>query len=171
MRSSTQPVILFLEDDQDTRELVQLTLALAGIRVHSVTMRSEAWNVAVENWFDLFLLDGKLPDGDSFQLCADLCEFAPEKPVVFYSALAFPKDMQRAFDAGASAFFKKPFMGDLGAEITELLQTGKRTEPKVQENIRWVEDSVQIIEPSNSFARSVGAGKDHSDNVLCFTKM
>ncbi len=170
MISPVQPFILFLEDDQDTREMVHLTLDLAGIRVHSVTTRADAWTIALENEFNLYLLDGKLPDGESFQLCADLREIAPEKPIVFYSALAFPNDMQRAFDAGATAYLKKPFEGDLGAEINEILRAGKRPETKVDEDNWWIEDSVQIIEPANYFPRTDETYQNVADNVIPFVK-
>ncbi len=168
MRSSTQPVILLLDDDQDTRELVQLTLALVGIRVHGTTTHREAWDFAVANWFDLYLLDGKMPGGDSFQLCADLREFAPEKPIVFYSGMVSPDYMQSAFDAGASAFLKKPFMGDLGDEITRLLRTGTPAAETVFSDNEWIDDSALIVERSNRFTRTVGSQDDVADNVLSF---
>ncbi len=168
MRSSNQPVILFLDDDQDTRELVQLTLALAGIRVYCAKTRSEAWDIATANRFDLYLLDGKLPDGDSCQLCADLRELAPDKPIVFLSALVSPSYMQRAFDAGASAFLKKPFMGNLGEEILQLLRSSKRATREVNED--FVQDSVQIIEPFDKFERTANADDDADDDVVSFAK-
>src|SRR5688500_13221714 len=107
-----KPTILFLDDDPDTREMVAVTLRLAGMNVILAKTRSEAWKLANEVWFELYLLDGLLPNGDSFQLCADLREFAPYTPIVFYSGLAFEKEIQRGFDAGANAYLTKPYDGN-----------------------------------------------------------
>jgi Response regulators consisting of a CheY-like receiver domain and a winged-helix DNA-binding domain len=121
MTNSFRPTILFLDDDVDTRELVKITLEMSGIRVALAETRVETWRIAQDLLFDLYLLDGKLPNGDSFQLCADLKEYSPETPIVFYSGLVTKKDIQRGFDAGASAYLKKPFLGDLAQEIRQLI--------------------------------------------------
>ncbi len=163
-RSYFQPVILFLDDDDNTPGLVHIKLGLAGIRSHSVTKRSDAWNVAIANEFDLYLLDGKLPHGDSFQLCADLREFAPEKPIVFYSELVSPTDRQRAFDAGASAFLKKPFDGDLGAELFALMRTGHRALGTVASEDGFTTDVVRISNRANTFRQAFETDDNTTDH-------
>ncbi len=93
MKDPRPPRILFLEDDEDARELVSIILHLRGIDTALVSTRSDAWNLANEESFDLFLLDGLVPNGDSFRLCADLRELRPHTPIVFYSAMTFPIDI------------------------------------------------------------------------------
>lgn len=167
---STQPNVLFLDDDADTRELVSVTLSLAGMNVVLAETRSEAWKLANEQWFELYLLDGKLPNGDSFQLCADLRELSPHTPIVFYSGLAFKQDMQRAFDAGASAYFTKPYEGDLGAELFDILHSGKSSAAPKKSAQPVIIDTVQLVECALTAEHAQKPGSFTPDNVRIFSK-
>ncbi len=109
--------ILFLEDDEDTRELVRFTLTQSGMNMVAAETRHEAWDLAQKGAFDLYLLDGLLPNGDSLQLCRDLRKFTPKTPVVFYSGLAHTGNIRRGFDAGCDDYLVKPFFGDLAARL------------------------------------------------------
>ncbi len=125
MKPHYKPSVLFLDDDKDTREMVALTLGLAGMDVALAKDQAEAWELASKHWFELYLLDGLLKSGNAFELCADLREFLPHTPIVFYSGLAFKKDIQRGFDAGATAYLTKPFHGDLAKELFEIMNMAK----------------------------------------------
>lgn len=120
-----KPNVLFLEDDADTRELVKYTLEQAGISVISVETVALAWQAALAHEVDLFLLDGLIPHGDSLRLCQDLRSLEPDKPIVFYSGLAYTADIQNGIDAGATAYLVKPYSGDLAEEILRYIEGGK----------------------------------------------
>ncbi len=111
--------ILFLEDDEDTRELVGFTLKRSGINIVSAETRHEAWDLAQKDAFDLYLLDGLLPNGDSLQLCRDLRKLSPFIPVVFYSGLAHKENIRRGFDAGCDDYLVKPYSGDLAGTLLD----------------------------------------------------
>ncbi len=125
METPTKPNVLFLEDDADTRELVKFSLEQAGINVISAQSVAEAWQAALAHEVDLFLLDGLIPNGDSIKLCVDLRMIEPDKPIVFYSGLAYKTDIQKGIDAGATAYLTKPYSGDLGEDILRYIQGGK----------------------------------------------
>ena len=101
--------VLYLEDDEDSREMVTFMLNLSGIEVSSVTSSKDAARLAKSEIFDLYLLDGLLPTGDSLQLCRDLRADNPSTPIIFYSALGFQSDIQKGFEAGANDYLVKPF--------------------------------------------------------------
>ncbi len=117
--------VLFLEDDCGTREMVILTLRLSGMKVLCAKTRDEAWDLAHKYIFDLFLLDGLLPNGDSLELCRQLREFAPYTPIVFCSDLKHQADKQKGLDAGANNYLTKPFSGNLAETLfqTSVSQT------------------------------------------------
>ena len=117
--------ILYLEDDRDSIELVRFTLELDGIVVTSVSTSEEALEMAQTRGFDLYLLDGLLQSGYSFELCRQLRDFDPQAPIVFYSALGFPKDIAEGVAAGADVYLTKPFLGDLSATIRETIAEKK----------------------------------------------
>jgi DNA-binding response OmpR family regulator len=117
MQTPPKPNVLFLEDDADTRELVKFSLEQAGINVISAETVADAWQAALSRDVDLYLLDGLIPHGDSLKLCRDLRTIEPDKPIVFYSGLAYKADIQKGLDAGATGYLVKPYSGDLAEEI------------------------------------------------------
>jgi DNA-binding response OmpR family regulator len=117
--------VLYLEDDEDSRDLVRFTLRLSGFDVETAITVEEAEQMARDREFDLFLLDGLLPCGNSLELCRTLHRLDPVKPVVFYSALGFAADVRKGLDAGASAYLVKPYSGDLPETLLKIIDIAK----------------------------------------------
>ena len=123
--------VLYVEDDEDTVEMVTYMLGMSGIEVVSVSSSNEAVRLAKDDLFDLYLLDGLLPAGYCFELCKELRENDPEVPIVFYSGLGFPADLKRGAEAGADLNLVKPYPGDLAETITETIRKHKRPVPSI----------------------------------------
>ena len=121
MQSPEKAHILYLEDDPEAVDLVSFTLGAASIAVTTVDSGEEMLRLAQAGKFDLFLLDGLLPSGYSFDLCPELRAAAPEVPIVFYTALGFPGEVQQGTDAGADAYLLKPFTGDLAETLMDVI--------------------------------------------------
>jgi two-component system response regulator PilR (NtrC family) len=114
--------ILWVENDQDNREVVALFLHLSGYIVTSVINAAEAVGLAQSRRFDLYLPGDWLPHGKESRLCAQLHQFAQRCPILFFSAGAYPADRQRAMEAGALEYLTKPSDFDRLAEsVTRLL--------------------------------------------------
>lgn len=128
MKSTHNARVLYVEDDEDTVEMVTFMLKMSGIDVVSVSSSKEAVRLAKNDLFDLYLLDGLLPTGRSYELCKELRENDPAVPIVFYSALGYPDDLQRGAAAGADLYLVKPFSGDLADAITETIRKFQRPE-------------------------------------------
>ncbi len=114
--------ILYLEDDPSSIELVEFTLGLANMDVVSTASCEEAEWLACSRKFDLYLLDGLLPSGYSFDLCRKLRQTDPRVPIAFYTALGFPSEVEKGGDAGADAYLLKPFLGDLAETLATLIR-------------------------------------------------
>lgn len=125
MASARKAHILYLEDDADSVELVRFTLESAGIDVAVVDSGEKALQLVKDREFDLFLLDGLLPSGYSFELCPKLRAAAPSVPIVFYTALGYPSEVQQGTDAGADAYLVKPFMGDLAETLLGIIEEAR----------------------------------------------
>lgn len=117
--------VLYLEDDEDSRELVSFMLGLSGINVETAVTVKEAERAAMTRNFDLYLLDGLLPCGDSLELCRTLRQSDPIKPIVFYTALGFQADVQKGLAAGATAYLVKPYSGDLSETVLKIIDRSK----------------------------------------------
>ena len=108
-------------DDDDTCELLSTTLGFSDIEVKATGSITEALQLAQTEPFDLFLLETRLPDGDGYQLCSCLHNFAPQTPIVFYSAEAYETDRQKGLSAGATAYLVKPYFDDLASTVLQII--------------------------------------------------
>src|SRR6185295_18395967 len=95
-----QKQILYIEDHDDTRELIALLLADPNYRVTTTSTSRDALKLARHEHFDLYLLDSWLPDCSGVELCKQLREFDRETPIMFLSAAAYETDKQAAMASG-----------------------------------------------------------------------
>jgi DNA-binding response OmpR family regulator len=122
-----QKQILYIEDHDDTRDLVALVLADSNCRVTTTSSSKEFLNLASQQHFDLYLLDSWLPDGSGIELCKQLREFDNETPIMFLSAAAYETDKQAAMNSGAQRYLVKPAdIPGLRVEIDALLAVANK---------------------------------------------
>jgi DNA-binding response OmpR family regulator len=100
--------ILFVDDDDDTCEMMRLLLQHSGYRVTTAETIVDALGLAKAERFDLYLLDNWLPDGLGLELCQQLRALYPASPIVFYSGIAQESEIQKARAAGADDYLVKP---------------------------------------------------------------
>jgi DNA-binding response OmpR family regulator len=118
MKRKSNLRVLYVEDDQDSADMVEITLRFADIDVFQSSSVDHAWKRALTESFDLYLLDGKVKDGATLGLCGKLHEMAPDTPILFYSGLAGQADIQNGLDAGAREYLVKPYFGNLADTVT-----------------------------------------------------
>lgn len=120
--------ILYVEDDEDTRELVTYLLARGNYKVLPAENYDDALRLARANQFDLYLIDNWMSGGSGIDLCRKLREFNSWTPILFYSGAAYECDKQQAFAAGAQGYLVKPAENDdLVSEVSRLISAAKRT--------------------------------------------
>lgn len=100
--------VLCAEPHEDTCSLITLMLGKQGHEVVSAQTVHDCLELARRERFDLYMLDDDYVDGTSIELCRELRALTPETPILFFSALAFPRDRERALAAGALAYLTKP---------------------------------------------------------------
>src|SRR4030095_581684 len=101
MQKTNTPRVLYIEDHEDTRELVTLVLEQRSYEVVTGSSIESGVALAGSQQFDLYLLDSWLPDGSGLDLCRQIREFDKVTPIVFYSAAAFENDRCASLDSGA----------------------------------------------------------------------
>jgi DNA-binding response OmpR family regulator len=115
--------ILYIEDHEDTRELVTLLLAQKSYEVITGSTIESGVTLAGSGQFDLYLLDSWLPDGSGLDLCQRIREFDKTTPIIFYSAAAYAADHELAMKCGAQAYLVKPSpVSDLCDLVNELIE-------------------------------------------------
>src|SRR4051794_410870 len=98
--SKTKCRILYVDDHEDSAEMLKLMLASEDYEVQTAASVEEALSKAREQEFDLFVLDKRLPDGSGTDLCRMLNDEKSEAPCIFYSGDAYEIHRQEAFAAG-----------------------------------------------------------------------
>ena len=120
--------ILYLEDDEDTRDLVTWVLATHNYKVVAAENCDDALMLARSTQFDLYLIDNWMSECSGIDLCRKLREFNPRTPILFYSGAAYERDKQQAFAAGAQGYLVKPVDNDeLIEQVSRLISAAKRT--------------------------------------------
>jgi DNA-binding response OmpR family regulator len=100
--------VLYIEDHEDTRELVTLVLEQKSFEVVTGATIAVGVDLAGSQDFDLYLLDSWLPDGSGLDLCKQIRKFDNTTPILFYSAAAYEIDRDQALKSGAQAYLVKP---------------------------------------------------------------
>ncbi len=100
--------ILIVEDEETIAELEKDYLELSGFEVEVSTDGPAGLSKAVEEDFDLFILDLMLPGVDGFEICRQIRE-AKNTPILMVSAKKDDIDKIRGLGLGADDYITKPF--------------------------------------------------------------
>lgn len=121
------PRVLYIEDHEDTRELVTLLLNQKSYEVVTGATIESGIALAIAQKFDLYLLDSWLPDGSGLDLCQRIREFDQTTPILFYSAAAYASDHEKALQCGAQAYLIKPSQpSELCRMVSELIEQSRQ---------------------------------------------
>ncbi|HXN30712.1 MAG TPA: response regulator [Polyangiaceae bacterium] len=104
--------ILVIEDSDSIRHMIEALVRGRGHEVEAVPSGAKGIDSALTHPPDAILLDLHLPGGfDGFDVCRKLRQAQPTcaVPIIIISALTDEASKQRALDAGATAYYTKPF--------------------------------------------------------------
>jgi CheY-like chemotaxis protein len=113
--------ILYVDDHDDSAEMLKLILADADYEVETARNIEEALQMAMEGTFDLYVLDKRLPDGSGLELIKRLNALTPYVPCVVYTGDAYELHQKEALAAGAAAYVPKPDIEKLIETVTRFL--------------------------------------------------
>src|SRR5690242_8671179 len=106
-------LILVVDDDVDTCELLRAVFEHAGACVLTVHSLDAALNIFRQSPPHAVVADIRLADSDGYALMKAIrkinVEYKGFTPVVAITGYASPEDKHRAKSAGFSAYFSKPF--------------------------------------------------------------
>ena len=132
MRLIPNPRVLYIEDHDDTRELVTLVLEQRHYDVVCGTTVESGVALAGTQHFDLYLLDSWLTDGSGLDLCRQIREFDKITPILFYSAAAYEIDRAEAMECGAQDYLIKPSQpSELCRLVTSLIESHRHVHAAV----------------------------------------
>jgi two-component system, OmpR family, response regulator len=112
MNRNDLKTILYVDDEPDIREVVQMSLSLVdGLDVQVCESGERALQLLPEIKPDLLLLDVMMPgmDGPSTLQKMRSIPALAKIPVVFMTAKAMPQEVARFRELGAASVIAKPF--------------------------------------------------------------
>lgn len=119
-----QPVVLVVDDDERSRQLLEVVLTIEGYRVLCAASGEDALAAIERHGPDAVVLDFLMPGMDGPELCARVRALPSQRrlPLVVLSGMDDPEARKAARDAGADDFIVKPFdRADLRNRLADLL--------------------------------------------------
>jgi DNA-binding response OmpR family regulator len=126
--------LLLVEDELDIQSFLRRSLEEAGYEVEAAPDGLTAEALAVDNPFDILIVDLGLPDQDGITLILRLRQLGVRAPVLILSARRSVDDRVRGLEQGGDDYLTKPFaLAELLARLRNLL---KRNSPATTEATR-----------------------------------
>jgi DNA-binding response OmpR family regulator len=120
--STSNPCVLTIEDDDDVRLMLRMSLEDAGFVVSEAPTAFDGLARFSADKPDLVLVDLKLPDRSGFDVCRALRQTSGV-PIIIVTANESSSDVVNGLDAGADDYVTKPFNPvELTARIRALLR-------------------------------------------------
>jgi len=140
--------ILIVEDDENIRKTMSNILQQKGYKTDTAKSGKEAEQKTKANFYNLALLDIKLPDMEGTQLLAKLHKTAPKMVKIMVTGYPSLENAMEALNQGADAYVTKPVKP---AKILEIIkeklekqhQNEKMTENKVTD---WIKTRARQID-------------------------
>lgn len=119
------PLILYIEDNNDNRKLVKRILSVEGFEVHGVIDGLAGLDFVQHTTPDLILIDIQLPNVDGYTITEELCKMPhlANVPIVALTANVLQEDQEKSLAAGCVGFIHKPISVDeLPQQVNAFLQ-------------------------------------------------
>jgi DNA-binding response OmpR family regulator len=101
--------LLYVDDEESLRTLVQSHLSLEGFDVETAANGHQAMTVLQKQEFDLVLLDLRMPDGDGFEVLRFLNERGSQVPVIVLTGVDDVSIASECVKLGAADYLTKPY--------------------------------------------------------------
>lgn len=116
-------ILLVDDDDEDIRELLILRLEIAGNDIDYAVNGKAAFDMAMENNYDLILMDMHMPIMDGHDAIQQLRRFGYKGKIVGLTASAMIDDTQKALISGCDDVINKPITEDFENQISTYINS------------------------------------------------
>ncbi len=132
--------VLIVEDDRETRDFLVQGLTESGHIVDSAENGKDGLFLAIDQDFDVLVVDRMMPQVDGLSLVETLRESDKQTPVLILSALGEVDDRVEGLQRGGDDYLVKPFaFSELVARLEALVRRGDREAVQTQLQIADLE--------------------------------
>jgi len=130
--------ILLIEDDKKISDLVKELLEKENYVVDQEFNGEDGFFKALEEPYNLILLDIMLPKMNGFKVCSKIRSVGNQTPILMLTAKSGEYDLEEGLDTGADDYLKKPFSSiELKARVRALLRRNKnKGNTLIDENLK-----------------------------------
>lgn len=122
--------ILIVDDDTEIRELLEFDISSSGYFVDTASDGYEGLTKALNNKYDLILLDVMMPKMNGFEVCKNIRQAKLNVPILMLTAKGTIDDKTSGFNSGADDYLVKPF--DVQEVLLRIRVLLRRTEHQVE---------------------------------------
>lgn len=105
----TSKRILIVDDDDEIRELLEFDISQSGYYTDTAKDGMEGLNKALNNSYDLIILDVMMPKMNGFDVCKNIRQAKLAVPILMLTAKGTIQDKTEGFEGGADDYLVKPF--------------------------------------------------------------
>jgi DNA-binding NtrC family response regulator len=140
--------ILIVDDDENIRKVLTTILEEEGYRIDSAETAKKAIEKTKKNFYNLALIDIRLPDMEGIELLTKMKETTPKMRKVIITGYPTLQNAIEAVNRGADAYIVKPFdMDKVLATIREQLRKQEEEKRYSQEKVaEFIETRVRELE-------------------------
>ena len=138
--------VLLAEDSKDIQQLLSVYIRKLGLELDIVENGAQAVERAVNNNYDIVLMDMRMPIMDGMTAVSTLRELGYKQPIIALTANTMKKDQEQCLQAGCDEFLSKPVVReDLASAFARYLNNKENEEG--QEDIEPVVSTLLEEEP------------------------
>ena len=148
--------VLIVDDDREILERAKAILESADYAVQTAETARDAIRKVKSDWFDIALLDIKLPDMEGTELLKQLQEIKPRMIKIMVTGYASLDSAIQCVNLEAKAYIVKPFNpADLLQVMEEKLKERRAAERIDEDNVTdFIEERLQKLETSHTLEKS-----------------
>jgi DNA-binding NtrC family response regulator len=128
--------ILVVDDDENIRKVLTAILEDEGYDIEAVGTAKEAVEKSKKKFYNLALIDIRLPDMEGIELLTKIKDTTPKMRKIIITGYPTLQNAVDAVNRGADAYILKPF------EVDKVLQTIEEQLNKQREEKKYSQDKV-----------------------------
>jgi len=148
--------IIIIDDDESTCKTLSLIFNKQGYDVESVGTGHEALEKVKKRFFNLALLDIKLPDIEGVELLTPLKKIRPFMDIMMITGLGSIETAIHALNNGASSYITKPLnMDEILVKISDFLEKQKSIKQIKEYRAVTKKEDILIVDDDESTCKTL----------------
>ncbi len=147
--------ILVVDDDEDIRKVLETILEDEGYVVDSVDTAKKAIERSEKDFYNLVLIDVRLPDMEGIELLTKMRSTTPKMRKIIITGYPTLQNAIAAVNKGADAYVMKPFDMEKVLQIIkdQLMRQQKEKKYNEEKVAEFIETRVKELEAKNEFCK------------------